>query len=132
MNRSRVALELDLEGQLSAGDHHGHAVVAERARHEDTIAGLHALWPERDVRTQHPDPGSVHVQAVCLVALDNLESATLGTLSPDIRDSLHISSGAIVFISSASGAFLVFGAVPMVRCLAILPVVQDLRRVWAD
>ncbi len=48
-----------------------------------------------------------------LVALDNLESATLGTLSPDIRDSLHISSGAIVFISSASGAFLVFGAVPM-------------------
>jgi hypothetical protein len=33
---------------------------------------LHALWPERDVRTHHPDPGSVHVQAVCLVALDNL------------------------------------------------------------
>src|SRR5438105_2852046 len=48
-----------------------------------------------------------------LVALDDLESATLATLSPDIRDSLHISSGAMVFISSASSAFLIFGAVPM-------------------
>ena len=53
------------------------------------------------------------VTLASLVAVDNLESATLGTLSPDIRDSLHISSGAIVFISSASGAFIVFGAVPM-------------------
>jgi ABC-type branched-subunit amino acid transport system ATPase component/predicted MFS family arabinose efflux permease len=48
-----------------------------------------------------------------LVALDNLSSATLGTLAPDIRDTLHISSGAVVFISAASGAFLIFGAVPM-------------------
>src|SRR4051794_9432750 len=48
-----------------------------------------------------------------LVALDNLEAATLGTLSPDIRDSLHVSSGAIVFISAASGAFLMLGAIPM-------------------
>jgi hypothetical protein len=42
-----------------------------------------------------------------LAALDNLESGTLGTLSP-IRVRC-ISSGAIVFINSAS-AFLVFGA----------------------
>jgi ABC-type branched-subunit amino acid transport system ATPase component/predicted MFS family arabinose efflux permease len=48
-----------------------------------------------------------------LGALDNLEAATLGTLSPDIRDTLHISSGAIVFISAASGAFLMLGAIPM-------------------
>jgi ABC-type branched-subunit amino acid transport system ATPase component/predicted MFS family arabinose efflux permease len=53
------------------------------------------------------------VTLAMLVALDELESSTLGTLSPDIRDSLHVTSGAIVFISSASGAFLIFGAVPM-------------------
>jgi ABC-type branched-subunit amino acid transport system ATPase component/predicted MFS family arabinose efflux permease len=48
-----------------------------------------------------------------LTAVDNLESATLNTLSPDIRDSLGISSGAIVFISAAAGAFLIMGALPM-------------------
>jgi ABC-type branched-subunit amino acid transport system ATPase component/predicted MFS family arabinose efflux permease len=53
------------------------------------------------------------VTLASLVALDNLEAATLGTLSPDIRDSLGISSGTMVFISAASGAFLIFGAVPM-------------------
>ena len=47
-----------------------------------------------------------------LVALDELESAALGVLAPDIRDTLGVSSGAIVFIASA-GAFLVLGSVPM-------------------
>ena len=48
-----------------------------------------------------------------LVALDDLEAATLGTLAPDIRDSLGVSSGTMVFISAASSSFLIFGAVPM-------------------
>ncbi|MBL8774999.1 MAG: MFS transporter [Acidimicrobiales bacterium] len=48
-----------------------------------------------------------------LNSLDELESAALGTLAPDIRDSLHVSNGTIVFIVTAASAFLVLGAVPM-------------------
>ena len=48
-----------------------------------------------------------------IVAVDNLEAATMGTLSPDIRDSLGLSDGAIIFIVSASSAFLILGALPM-------------------
>ncbi len=48
-----------------------------------------------------------------LSLLDNLETATLGTLAPEIRDTLGVSDGAIVFISAASGAFLMLGAMPM-------------------
>src|SRR6185369_5669894 len=50
---------------------------------------------------------------VTLAAMDELESAALGVLAPDIRDSFHMSDGAIVFISAASGAFIVLGALPL-------------------
>jgi ABC-type branched-subunit amino acid transport system ATPase component/predicted MFS family arabinose efflux permease len=50
---------------------------------------------------------------VTLAAMDELESAALGVLAPDIRDSFGMSDGAIVFLSAASGAFLVLGALPM-------------------
>jgi ABC-type branched-subunit amino acid transport system ATPase component/predicted MFS family arabinose efflux permease len=48
-----------------------------------------------------------------LNSLDELESATLGTLAPDIRDSLGVSNGTIVFMVTAASAFLVLGALPM-------------------
>ncbi|MDG2027690.1 MAG: ATP-binding protein [Acidimicrobiales bacterium] len=48
-----------------------------------------------------------------LNSLDELETATLSVLAPDIRDSLGISNGTMVFISVASSAFLVIGAVPL-------------------
>ncbi|MDI2130123.1 MFS transporter [Yinghuangia seranimata] len=48
-----------------------------------------------------------------LSAFDELESAALGVLAPDIRDSFGMGDGAIVFLSAASGAFLVLGALPM-------------------
>ncbi|MFC9392750.1 MFS transporter [Streptomyces sp. NPDC057027] len=48
-----------------------------------------------------------------LAAFDELESAALGVLAPDIRDSFGMSDGAIVALSAASGAFLVLGALPM-------------------
>jgi ABC-type branched-subunit amino acid transport system ATPase component/predicted MFS family arabinose efflux permease len=59
--------------------------------------------------------GGVRVFAVLLaiVALDELSSAALGVLAPDIRDSFGISSGTMVFISAAAGSFLVLGALPM-------------------
>ena len=48
-----------------------------------------------------------------LNSLDELESATMTVLAPDLRDAFSVSDGAIVFISSASAAFFVLGAVPM-------------------
>jgi ABC-type branched-subunit amino acid transport system ATPase component/predicted MFS family arabinose efflux permease len=48
-----------------------------------------------------------------LNSLDELESATMTVLAPDLRDAFNVSDGAIVFISSASAAFFVLGAVPM-------------------
>ena len=53
------------------------------------------------------------LMSAVLVGFDELETAALGTLAPNIRDSLHVSSGVIVFISAAAGAFLVLGSVPM-------------------
>ena len=48
-----------------------------------------------------------------LAGLDNLQSGALATLSPDIQRTFHVSSGAVVFMTSASGAFLVLGVLPM-------------------
>jgi ABC-type branched-subunit amino acid transport system ATPase component/predicted MFS family arabinose efflux permease len=46
-------------------------------------------------------------------ALDSLQSTGLSVLAPDIQKTFGVSSGAIVFITAASGAFLILGAVPM-------------------
>lgn len=48
-----------------------------------------------------------------LLAFDELEGAAIQVLGPEIRQTFHISSGAIVFIGTASSAFFVLGAVPM-------------------
>ena len=59
--------------------------------------------------------GGVYTLAVLtlLNSLDELESAALSTLAPEIRDSLGVGDGAIVFVVSATSAFLVLGALPM-------------------
>jgi ABC-type branched-subunit amino acid transport system ATPase component/predicted MFS family arabinose efflux permease len=44
---------------------------------------------------------------------EGLEVASLAVLAPDMRDTFGVSDGVIVFISAASGGFLVLGAVPM-------------------
>jgi ABC-type branched-subunit amino acid transport system ATPase component/predicted MFS family arabinose efflux permease len=56
---------------------------------------------------------STFVVLLLLNSLDELESATLAVLAPDIRDSFGVGNGVIVFLASASGAFLVLGALPM-------------------
>jgi ABC-type branched-subunit amino acid transport system ATPase component/predicted MFS family arabinose efflux permease len=53
------------------------------------------------------------VVLLLLNAFEQLEAASLGVLAPDIRDTFGVSNGVIVFISAASGGFLVLGAVPM-------------------
>ena len=48
-----------------------------------------------------------------LNGLDELESAALTVLGPDIADTLGISDGSMVFISVVASAFFVVGAVPL-------------------
>lgn len=55
---------------------------------------------------------STFVILALIAAVDNIEGATLGTLAPDIRESLGISDGALVFISAASASFIILGAMP--------------------
>jgi ABC-type branched-subunit amino acid transport system ATPase component/predicted MFS family arabinose efflux permease len=55
----------------------------------------------------------VFLVLLAIVALDELSSAALGVLAPDIRDAFGVSNGVIVFISAAAGSFIVLGALPM-------------------
>jgi ABC-type branched-subunit amino acid transport system ATPase component/predicted MFS family arabinose efflux permease len=56
---------------------------------------------------------STFVVLILLSSLDELESAALAILAPDIARTFHISDGMIVFLSAAAGAFIVLGAIPM-------------------
>jgi ABC-type branched-subunit amino acid transport system ATPase component/predicted MFS family arabinose efflux permease len=56
---------------------------------------------------------STFVVLLLLRSLEELESATLSVLAPDLRHAFGVSNGAIVFLAAASGAFLVLGALPM-------------------
>jgi ABC-type branched-subunit amino acid transport system ATPase component/predicted MFS family arabinose efflux permease len=48
-----------------------------------------------------------------IVTLDNLQSSGLAVLAPNIQQSYHVSTSAIVFVTGISGGFLVLGIVPM-------------------
>ncbi|UGQ11031.1 MFS transporter [Yinghuangia sp. ASG 101] len=48
-----------------------------------------------------------------LATFDELESAALTILAPDIQDTFGLSDAVIVFITAAAGAFLILGALPM-------------------
>ncbi len=56
---------------------------------------------------------STFVVLLLLRSLEELESATLSVLAPDLRRAFGVSNGAIVFLAAASGGFLVLGALPM-------------------
>ena len=56
--------------------------------------------------------------ATCLVlamlsGLEELQTAAITVLAPDIRDTFGVGDGAITFIASSSAAFVVLGALPM-------------------
>ena len=53
------------------------------------------------------------VLLLILNSLDELEAGAMSLLAPDIRDTFGVSDGTIVFITSASAAFIVLGAFPM-------------------
>ncbi|MGZ4211555.1 MAG: MFS transporter, partial [Actinomycetota bacterium] len=48
-----------------------------------------------------------------LISLDQLILNAVQTIEPELRHTFHISSGAVVFIASASSLFYALGAVPM-------------------
>jgi MFS family permease len=48
-----------------------------------------------------------------LVSLDQLTLNAVQTIEPELRQTFHISSGAVVFIASASSLFYALGAIPM-------------------
>ena len=91
----------DAEPSTSADDHELLS-GAGTGEHTDLRAGLVAS-------------GGLFTFLILLVlnSLDELEAATMTVLAPDIRDAFDVSDGVIVFISSASAAFFVLGAVPM-------------------
>jgi hypothetical protein len=83
-----VAGELHLQLELTAGDHHRHPVVADRAGDEHPVAGLDRGGGERKVVLDHPDPRGVDVEPVGLAALDHL-----GVAGGD-RDARRLGGGA--------------------------------------
>ncbi|WP_049795950.1 MFS transporter [Frankia sp. EAN1pec] len=99
-------------------------IAAEAERREQQAAGREVLFADEllpgvgdeqlSLRAGLAAGGSMtFLTLVTLSALDELESASVGVLAPDIRDSFGIGNGLMVFISAASGAFLVLGALPM-------------------
>jgi ABC-type branched-subunit amino acid transport system ATPase component/predicted MFS family arabinose efflux permease len=97
---------LDLEAER-------HAEAEERVLFADEL--LPGVGDERLTLSQALKIGGTFTfgMVALLTALDELESAALSTLAPDIATSLGISDGLVVFISAASGGFLVLGSVPM-------------------
>ena len=48
-----------------------------------------------------------------LASLDELQTAAITVLAPEIRDTFGVSDGTLTFIAASSSAFVVFGAIPM-------------------
>jgi hypothetical protein len=67
-----VALQLDLELQLAAGDHYRHAVVADRAGDDHLVTGADRAGAEDVLVLDHADARGVDVEAVGLAAFDDL------------------------------------------------------------
>jgi ABC-type branched-subunit amino acid transport system ATPase component/predicted MFS family arabinose efflux permease len=113
------------EGALAPSDLAGltGTLLAEEQRRVDEDAPEQVLFPDDLL----PGVGSeqltvkeglakggvaIFVVLTLINALDELETAALAVLAPDIRDTFGISDGTVVFLSAAAGAFLVLGAVP--------------------
>jgi ABC-type branched-subunit amino acid transport system ATPase component/predicted MFS family arabinose efflux permease len=48
-----------------------------------------------------------------LISVDQLTLGAVQTIEPELRSTFHISSGTVVFISTASGLFFALGAIPL-------------------
>ncbi|GIU87541.1 MAG: hypothetical protein KatS3mg009_2056 [Acidimicrobiia bacterium] len=92
---------------------------AERARAREQVVFPDDLLPGVNAEPMSLREGLrrggayMFVVLTLLNSLDELEGAAINVLAPEIRRTFGISEGAIVFISTASAAFFVLGAVPM-------------------
>ena len=73
--RARVGLDLGVELELVASEHDRRAVLADRAGHEDAVAGADRLGREPGAGIDRPDAGRAQVHAVGGAALDDLRVA---------------------------------------------------------
>ena len=109
---------IDVRARAGAARRRGRAPGAAGGGEQDVLFAddlLPGVGDERMTLRQGVAIGGVFtfVMLVLLQTVDELETATLPVLAPNIRDSFGVSDGVIVFISAASGAFLVLGALPM-------------------
>jgi ABC-type branched-subunit amino acid transport system ATPase component/predicted MFS family arabinose efflux permease len=111
--------DADSVASIAAG-----VLADEEARAAQRVARDDILFPDEMLPGVSSEPLSMRegfarggafmfVILTILNSLDELEGAAINVLAPEIRDTFHVSEGALVFIATASGAFFVLGAVPM-------------------
>lgn len=91
-------------------------VAGAPAQQEVDVAALPGVGDaERSLRDGLRAGGGAFTLVVlaALAGIDQLSNATMSILGPDIGDTLHVSEGVIVFITSASAGFVVLGIVPL-------------------
>ena len=72
VQRCGVRLDRGLEAQVLAQRHDGHAMVADRARHEDRVARSRPVAGNVDPVRHDPEPGGRDEHAIALALLDDL------------------------------------------------------------
>jgi ABC-type branched-subunit amino acid transport system ATPase component/predicted MFS family arabinose efflux permease len=101
-----AVLDAEQERQARQASAHEQVLFA-----DDLLPGVGAHVPFRDALRR--GGVAVFVVLLLLTSLDELESAALAVLAPDIRDAFGVGNGVIVFLAAASGGFLILGALPM-------------------
>jgi len=79
---------------------------------DDMLPGVHS--EPVDFRQAFAKGGALmFVVLGLLISLDQLTLGAVQTIEPELRRTFHISSGTVVFISTASGLFFALGAIPL-------------------
>jgi ABC-type branched-subunit amino acid transport system ATPase component/predicted MFS family arabinose efflux permease len=100
-------------------------VLAEEARREEMQAASEILFADDLLPGVKSEGISIRkglamgggaatfIVLLLLASLDELQTAAITVLAPEIRDTFGVSDGTITFIAASSSAFVVFGAIPM-------------------
>ena len=102
-------------GARRGGGAPGGAGPGQRAGHLPRRPAARASTPSRSASATRSRSGGVSMFVVLglLVSLDQLTLNAVQTIEPELRQTFHISNGAVVFIASASSLFYALGAIPM-------------------
>ena len=100
-------------------------VLAEEARREEMQAASEILFTDDLLPGVKSEGISIRkglamgggaatfIVLLLLASLDELQTAAITVLAPEMRDTFGVSDGTITFIAASSSAFVVFGAIPM-------------------